>query len=370
MNNMQRYLIFGGTGSLGKALIKRFAKPGSQVTVCSRDESKHWFIKNDFKNPNVQFYVGDVRDYERCNEIIKNVNPHIIIIAAALKHVDVCELSPNESLKTNVIGTQNVIEAARNNISEHSCLHTVLFVSTDKACAPVNTYGVCKALSERLVTSISGQKHQDCVINQGFEGDANFNVPNKIRFIAVRYGNVLESRGSIIPLFKHQALHSKTFTVTDERMTRFVMTLEDSVNLIEAALRRNQDNSQLRPSVSDGANCGDIWIPKLKSMKIIDLARIFQKRHCPKHQIDVVGIRPGEKIHESLICNAEVIKTYEHPNGEHYVIRPSWCSSTFNSKMKEYTSAENNMSCDELEIYLDKLSMLDLEIDNQLKAGI
>ncbi len=242
-----KYLIFGGTGSLGKKLIQRLL-PRDEVAVYSRDEAKHWTIKNELaSNPRVtyenalQFYVGDIRDKGRVADVVRQYRPDTIIVAAALKQVDTCELSPSESIQTNLLGTQNVIEV----VNEGACLTTqnVLFVSTDKACSPVNVYGMCKATSERVVSS-----------------QARTGRPG-VRFLCTRYGNVLESRGSIIPLFKYQAEKNECLTVTDPSMTRFVMTLDDSVDLILTALE-------------NGAS-GETWIPRLPAMKIGDLAEIF-----------------------------------------------------------------------------------------------
>ena len=211
----KRVLIFGGTGSLGLTLIRRLVGD-CFISVFSRDEAKHWTIKNQYKNSNLNFYVGDIRDYERVSDVLNKENPDIVIIASALKQVDTCELSPEESIKTNIVGPKNVVNAVINNKKNLSC-DTVLFVSTDKACEPVNVYGMSKAISERVVTS-----------NEMFHDD--------IRFLGVRYGNVLESRGSIIPLFKHQSLNSDCLTVTHKDMTRFLMTLDQSVDLILTTL--------------------------------------------------------------------------------------------------------------------------------------
>ncbi len=203
-----KYLIFGGTGSLGKKLISRFLKENDNVAVYSRDEAKHWTIRNELSNPsNLDFFVGDIRDLNRVNEVIFQYKPQVIIVAAALKQVDTCELSPFESVMTNLLGTQNIIKSVKDLSSSFSKdwkLEKVLFVSTDKACSPVNVYGMCKGISERLITSQSK------------------NDTDNVKFLCTRYGNVLESRGSIIPLFKYQSEHSECLTVTDPSMTRFV----------------------------------------------------------------------------------------------------------------------------------------------------
>src|SRR3990167_1115345 len=239
-----RILIFGGTGSLGRKLIERML-PAHDIAVYSRDEAKHWTIKNELqsgplasRSADLRFYVGDVRDPARIKDVIRQYRPKTIIIAAALKQVDTCELSPSESILTNLIGTQNVVDAVNGSFLDRNGLgvEEVLFVSTDKACSPVNVYGMCKAISERVVTS-----------------QAQTGKPG-VRFLAVRYGNVLESRGSIVPLFKYQGMHGTQLTVTDPNMTRFLMTLDDSVDLIEKTLLYGQS--------------GETWIPRLPSMKV------------------------------------------------------------------------------------------------------
>lgn len=319
---MARYLIFGGTGSLGKRLINRLL-PDHTVYVCSRDESKHWTIKNELANhpriDHLKFAVGDVRDQQRVKELINQVEPSIIIIAAALKHVDTCELSPNESVATNLIGTQNIIRAVQDYGMMYNKIEKVLLVSTDKACSPVNVYGMCKAVSERIVTS------------QASHGTGG------TQFLCTRYGNVLESRGSIIPLFRHQAEHNEFLTVTDPDMTRYLMTLDDSVDLINVALECGQS--------------GETWIPKLRSMRIGDLADLFACRW--NKQIKIVGLRPGEKKHEDLINESEAVRTRDV--GQHYVIGPAYNPGS-NSRFS-YTSADDVLSPIELEEHLEHLNV-------------
>lgn len=322
---MSRILIFGGTGSLGRKLIDRFL-PTSEVIACSRDEAKHWTLAQSYSDhpqkERLRFIVGDIRDKKRVSDVIRQTNAETIIIAAALKQVDTCERSPGESILTNLIGTQNVVEAVIEATEKSAKRRTVLFVSTDKACAPVNVYGMCKAISERLVTSQA----------------ADISLYGT-RFIAVRYGNVLESRGSIIPLFKYQAESASALTVTDPDMTRFVMTLDESVDLIQHAL--------------SNAASGDIWIPRLPAMRIGDLADIFAKKSGKS--INIVGLRPGEKMHESLVNESESIRTYEHD--KHYVIRPAFETGT--QKPFEYSSSGDVMTKEQLFDRLTKLDILD-----------
>lgn len=319
---MARCLIFGGTGSLGRRLIDRLL-PTEHVAVYSRDEAKHWTIKNELSGhanaERLEFFVGDIRDTQRVRDVIRQYRPRSIVIAAALKQVDTCELSPSESVLTNLIGTQNVI-AAVNELAPND-LDAVLFVSTDKACAPVNVYGMCKAISERVVTSQArtGLKH--------------------VRYLVVRYGNVLESRGSIIPLFKYQSEHAAFLTVTDPTMTRFVMTLDDSVDLILHTLKNGES--------------GTTWIPRLPAMKIGDLAEIFSERSGKP--IRVIGLRPGEKAHEDLINESESVRTTELDR--HYVIGPAYHAASGNRFT--YTSADDVMSKEQLREHLTRLRIID-----------
>lgn len=323
----QRILIFGGTGSLGKKLVQRF-KDLNEVAVYSRDEAKHWTMRNEMGNHrNLSFFVGDVRDFYRVKEVIKEFEPTILIIAAALKQVDTCEKYPLESVKTNVEGTQNVIDAVSS--LDNTTVKKILFVSTDKACSPVNVYGMCKSISERIVTSRAGSSSVD--------------------FLATRYGNVLESRGSIIPLFKYQAEHCDELTVTDPGMTRFVMTLDDSVNLIANAISHGKT--------------GDMWIPILPAMRIGDLAEIFASRHGKK--IKIIGPRPGEKKHEDLVNLTESIRSYRfNVDGmNHHVIRHA-LSGYNNDVTFSYSSNDEVMSKEELEKHLTNLGILDLTLDD------
>jgi len=323
---MSRYLIFGGTGSLGKKLIDRLSN-SNHVSVYSRDEAKHWTIKNELTSQNrgkdVRFYVGDIRDVTRVKEVIRQVKPTHIIIAAALKQVDTCERSPGEAIATNLIGTQNIVTAI-NDLIDMS-FSTVLFVSTDKACSPVNVYGMCKAVSERLVTSQEMSGRPD------------------VKFLAVRYGNVLESRGSIIPLFKYQAETQEFLTVTDPDMTRYVMTLDDSVNLIQTAINR-------------GFN-GQTWIPQLPSMRIGDLAEIFAEQHGKK--VKIVGLRPGEKKHEDLINESESVRTQEMKN--HYVIEPA--NAPAEHPPFTYASNQKVMTKEQLRQHLTELGIINKPSD-------
>lgn len=315
----KRILIFGGTGSLGKTLIKRYVEE-NEVCVFSRDESKHWTIKNSQNHRNLSFRIGDIRDESRCREVIIEFQPTHIILASALKHVDVCENSPSESIKTNITGIENVVRAVKENETRLSDLEVVLMVSTDKACSPINVYGMCKSIAERVVTSAKSSN-------------------GKIRFLSVRYGNVLESRGSIIPLFKYQSEHKQEITITDERMTRYVMTLDESVDLINEAM--------------NSGSAGETWIPNLPAMKVKDLAEIFSE--MSGKPIKIIGTRPGEKLHEDLVNLSESMRSKRVGR---YVIVASSKTQPFQKEDNTMRSDRNLMTKHELYSHLQKLGIL------------
>ncbi len=329
---MARILIFGGTGSLGHKLIERML-PTDEVAVYSRDEAKHWSIKNELssgplatRSGSLRFYVGDVRDPTRVRDVLRVYRPETVIIAAALKQVDTCELSPSESVLTNLIGTQNVVTAIYE-VGSDWRPDAVLFVSTDKACSPVNVYGMCKAISERVVTSQA-------------QNDAH-----NIRWLTTRYGNVAESRGSIIPLFKYQGMHGEQLTVTNPDMTRFLMTLDDSVDLILDALKNGKS--------------GETWIPRLPSMRVGDLADIFAKTY--NKRVKIIGLRPGEKMHEDLINESESFRTRLSEDKRNFVIGPAYIAG--GGKAFTYTSSDDVLSRSKLEGHLRNLGILDMTLD-------
>lgn len=305
----KKIVVIGGTGSLGHCLAKRFYESNKMYTY-SRDELKQWKMKNEY--PKMGMIVGDVRDQTSVKRMLRTVNPDIVIIAAALKHVDVCEYNPQESIKTNISGVENVLTT----VEDLGLETTVLLVSTDKACSPVNVYGMCKAISERLVSERSTRK-------------------SKAKFLCVRYGNVINSRGSIVPLFMKQANDDKVdaFTITTKDMTRFFMTLDESVDLIQEAIEKGES--------------GDTWIPILRSGNILDLAEIFSERFGKP--IKEIGIRPGEKIHESLINSVESMRAERY--GEFYVLRPSVDETRSNSRFT-YTSTDHLSSKNDLNMFL------------------
>ncbi|MFZ4808748.1 MAG: polysaccharide biosynthesis protein [Hyphomicrobiaceae bacterium] len=321
----QRVLIFGGTGSLGRALLDRLAGRNA-IMLFSRDEAKHWTIRNQVGSDNIFYAVGDIRDPSRVEEVLLRFQPSIVIVAAALKQVDTCELTPHESVQTNVLGIKNVVDSVSRQADRLSGLETVLMVSTDKACAPTNVYGMCKAIAERLVTS-------QC---------QNFARP---RFVGVRYGNVLDSRGSIIPLFRWQAENSPTFTVTHPSMTRFVMTLDESIDLII--------------DTAEGAKSGEIWLPRLRSMRILDLAQIFSERF--RKPVEIVGMRPGEKLHEALISEPESVRIAS--DSVYYRMAPAHSPVAIDARIFKYESNDEVLTRDELHHYLTSIGILEKRLD-------
>lgn len=322
----KRVLIFGGTGSLGRSLIRRLVND-NEVIIFSRDEAKHWTIKNELGHRNLFHEVGDIRDRQRVFEVVGRHRPNVILIASALKQVDTCENTPNESIQTNILGIGNVVDAAIENEAKLGDLEAVTMISTDKACAPTNVYGMCKALAERIVTNASRQHIFT-------------------RFIGVRYGNVLQSRGSIIPLFQWQAQNLDSLTVTHEDMTRYVMTLDQSIDLILKAVAT--------------AESGEIFLPRLRSMRIIDLAQIFAKRHGKG--IVITGIRPGEKLHEELISPSESLRvTLEN---DVYRMRPSHSEISNDASIFSYMSDDDVMPQDELEAYLESIGVFTSSLDD------
>jgi len=273
MNN-KKIMIIGGTGALGKTLIKRY-NDKNHILVFSRDEHKHVNLKN--KYPNLSYQIGDVKDKDSLLQVMNEYKPNVIINTAALKHVPVCEENPYESVKTNIIGHRNLIDCVQ--LSNHE-LETLIFISTDKACKPINVYGMCKAISERLYIDYA-------------------NKQSKIKVVLCRYGNVLESTGSVIPFFQKLLDDGKkTLPITDKRMTRFVITLDESVELIDWAYNHPKSH-------------GTITVPKLKSIFITDLAKVLASSYGREANLEYVGIRPGEKIHEEMISLEESLRSIE-----------------------------------------------------------
>jgi UDP-glucose 4-epimerase len=318
-------LIFGGTGSLGYELNTRYHK-NNIIYNFSRDECKHWEMKLHFSSDNVRFIIGNVADKNVVQTSILRVQPDIIIIASAMKHIDQCELNTYESYRTNVLGTQNITEVIESNQTLLPRLKTVIFVSSDKACSPINHYGMCKAMSETIMIE-----------------KAHY-IPT-IRFVNVRYGNVLNSRGSIIPLLHKigQDTAKPHFQLTHANMTRFVMTLSQSVDLIEYAIL-NGDS-------------GDTIIPKLISMKVIHLLELFEEKY--NKPIVITGLRSGEKLLESLINESQSGRLIKNESGDYTHIKSVIkYPNIINDTLLDFNSCLNPLSKDELRDYLVSLQLL------------
>jgi len=271
-------LITGGTGYLGQALTEEILKyDPKSIRVFSRDEVKHHKFQEKFShNKKIRSFIGDVRDYQRLLMAVRQAD--IVIHAAALKRLDLLEYNVEESIKTNILGTLNVINACL-----ASNVEKAIMISTDKACAPVNTYGACKFVSERIFSETNYSK-----------GDI------KTIFTTVRYGNVLESTGSVIPFFSDKINNGDDIPLTDPRMTRFIISPKQAVELIFDAIKY-------------GAG-GEVFVPKLPSFKITDLIEILKEKYKKKNKVKLIGIRPGEKIHELMINNSEIPRTYDFEN--------------------------------------------------------
>ncbi|HEK9103244.1 UDP-N-acetylglucosamine 4,6-dehydratase (inverting) [Bacillus pfraonensis] len=273
-------LVTGGTGSFGKRFIKKALELGvNKIIVFSRDELKQYEMAQEYTDSRIRFFIGDVRDKARLYRAFAGVD--IVVHAAALKHVGACEYNPFEAIKTNIYGAQNIIEAAID------CgVQRVIALSTDKAASPINLYGATKLASDKLFVAANA-----------YVGSKN------TRFSVVRYGNVVGSRGSVVPFFK-SIKNTGKIPITDKRMTRFWITLDQGVQFVLDNLQRMKG--------------GEIFIPKIPSMKVTDLAKVI----APKCKIEFIGIRPGEKLHEAMITEDDARHTLEFEN--YYIIQPEF----------------------------------------------
>ncbi|NUM41069.1 MAG: polysaccharide biosynthesis protein [Leptospiraceae bacterium] len=284
MFNKKNLLITGGTGSFGKAVLNRFlASDIAEIRIFSRDEKKQDDLRKKYNNQKLKFFIGDVRDMDSIRGALRGVD--YVFHAAALKQVPSCEFHPMEAVKTNVLGTENVIEAGiQCGVSRIICL------STDKAVYPINAMGISKAMMEKVMVAKSRSLENSGMVVCG-----------------TRYGNVMASRGSVIPLFIEQLQNNKSFTITDPSMTRFMMTLEDAVELVLYAFQNGQN--------------GDIFVQKAPAATIETLARaileLFQKQN---HPIDIIGTRHGEKLYETLLSREEMANAEDQ--GSYYRIPP------------------------------------------------
>ena len=301
MLNNKSILITGGTGSLGKALTKHILANHPEVKkviIFSRDEQKQFQMAQEYPSnqyPQIRFFIGDVRDKERVKRAFKGVD--YVIHAAAMKHVPIAEYNPEECVKTNIDGARNVIDA---------CLETnverVVALSTDKACAPINLYGATKLASDKLFVAAN-----------------NIKGWNPIRFSVVRYGNVMGSNGSVIPFFINKKKEG-VLPITDPEMTRFNISLQGGVDMVMHALFN--------------AWGGEIFIPKIPSYRILDVAEAI----APECEHKVVGIRPGEKVHEEMITPSDSYYTYDL--GKYYTILPASHNWSLDDFIKEHQAVK------------------------------
>jgi len=315
--NGQNIMITGGTGTFGhkitEVLLKNYTP--NKIIIFSRDEFKQYNMKQIFpesKYDNIRYFIGDVRDYERLLTATKDVD--VIFHAAAMKQVDTVEYNPLEAIKTNIYGTENVIKAAINNK-----IKRVIGVSTDKCVCPVNLYGATKLCLEKLIIHANIMSGKDGTI-----------------FSVLRYGNVLNSRGSVVPVFQNQK-NQGYFTITDENMTRFTLTIEQAINFVLNCA-----------SIMIG---GEVFVPKLPSYNIIQLAKCIN----PNNEIRIIGKRPGEKLHESMISSTESYKTLI--KNDYYIVLPEIkinknyeekYGNKYLNEGYEYSSGNNNFIDDKI----------------------
>ena len=261
------FLITGGTGSFGNAVLQKFLSTEiREIRIFSRDEKKQHDMRVKFNSPKIKFYIGDVRDYESINSAMKNVD--YVFHAAALKQVPSCEFYPMEAVKTNVLGTENVLNASINNK-----VKKVICLSTDKAVYPINAMGISKAMMEKLMVAKS-------------------RMSGSTKILGTRYGNVMASRGSVIPLFYEQIKNKQSITVTDPEMSRFMMTLNDAVDLVLYAFEHG--------------NSGDIFVQKSPASTINKLAKAMLKIYKSNVKVKFIGTRHAEKLYETLLAREEV----------------------------------------------------------------
>lgn len=299
MLNNKSLLITGGTGSFGKQFVKRVILKYPKIkklVIFSRDELKQYEMQKHFnikKYPFIRYFLGDIRDLNRLKQAFEGID--IVVHAAALKQVPAAEYNPIEFIKTNVLGAQNIIEATLTN-----SVKKVIALSTDKAAAPINLYGATKLCSDKLFTAAN-----------------NIIGSRKLKFTVVRYGNVMGSRGSVLPLFLQMKNQVNYFPITDKRMTRFNVTLDEGVDIVLWSIKNSYGS--------------EIVVPKLKSFNIVDLANAIDSNK----KIKLIGMRPGEKLHEELITYSDGYNTIDI--GKYYLILPD------NNKMiKKYYSKITN----------------------------
>lgn len=301
--NIKNKTIFitGGTGSLGTSLVNKLLKHNCTIVVYSRDEAKQALKFGHIEN--VKTVIGDIRDYDKINFTLKRYPIDYIIHAAALKRIDDMEFYPDECVKTNIIGSENVANAALNN-SIKKCI----LISTDKACKPINVYGSSKFIAERIFTNF----------------DFNF---NQTIFSSVRYGNVIASRGSFLPIFRDKIINRETINITSSEMTRFLFTLNDATDVVLNALEASVG--------------GEVFIPKLNSYTLINCIKALEQITGKTSISNISGLRPGEKLHEDMLAETELDFTYEVENTNLLQIRPQYTNKTYQN-FKKYTGPQFN----------------------------
>ena len=293
-------LITGGTGSFGNAVLRRFLNTEiREIRIFSRDEKKQDDMRQFYQNPKIKYFIGDVRDRQSIDNAMRGVD--YIFHAAALKQVPSCEFFPTEAVRTNVLGCENVLESA-----QFHHVRKVIVLSTDKAVYPINAMGMTKALSEKVMVAKS----------------RNLNGSETV-FCGTRYGNVMASRGSVIPLFVNQMKHNQPITVTDPNMTRFMMSLESAVDLVLYAFEHGEN--------------GDIFVKKSPATTISDLAHAIKELYKSESEIRVIGSRHGEKLYETLVNREEMVKAEDM--GDYFKIPADTRDLNYNKFFTEGTEA-------------------------------
>ena len=303
-----KYLITGGTGTFGSALLRRLIPTGDEIRILSRDEKKQDDLRREIDNPNVKFYIGDVRDIDSVNHAMRGID--YVFHAAAMKQVPSCEFFPIEAVKTNILGVENVL-----NSSIAFKVKKVVILSTDKACYPVSAMGMSKALMEKLMLAKS--KDSETIL------------------CATRHGNIIGSRSSVIPLFTEQIKSGKPITVTDPKMTRFMMTTDNAIDLVLHAFNVGES--------------GDIFVQKSPSIVIGDLVTAMREFYKANNMIKIVGARCGEKLHEVLVTSEEINRAVESEeyfrifadlDGVGYCMVGGWRNDEYSSGNAEKLSVE------------------------------
>jgi len=295
-------LITGGTGSFGNAVLKKFLNMDiSEIRIFSRDEKKQHDMRIELSSPKIKFYIGDVRDYNSVSAAMKGVD--FVFHAAALKQVPSCEFYPIEAVKTNILGTENVLNAAINcNVAKVICL------STDKAVYPINAMGISKALMEKVMVAKS-------------------RISGSTILVGTRYGNVMASRGSVIPLFYDQIINNQDITITDPNMTRFMMTLDDAVDLVLYAF--------------ENGNSGDIFVQKSPSSTIGELASAMKKIYNSNVSVNIIGTRHAEKLYETLLAREEMM--HAEDLGDYYRVPADNRDLNYNKYFSEGSISSSNI---------------------------